>query len=279
MTTYLSGPMLAFDTETTGVQVETDRVVTTCTAWLTPATPLWTQDITSQLLAVEIDIPAEAEAVHGISTKFARDNGVPPAEALDIVAADLARAMLAKIPVVGSNLAYDLTILDRELRRHDLPTVDERLGRDLAPVIDILVLDKYLDPYRKGSRKLVDLCRHYGVRIEGAHDSTGDALAAARVAFRIGWLARADAATLRLAAAQNPYPALDRMREREVAGRYRELAGMTLADVHDAQVLWRQEQQESLGEYFRRKGLPFDGDGHWPMRPLTTQGTEAVPHG
>lgn len=277
MTAYLDAPMLGFDTETTGIDVEQDRIVTACTAHLSPATPIWHQDITSHLIAVDVDIPEDATAVHGITTKFARDNGQPAVEVLDRVAGALADAMYARIPVVGSNLAYDFTILDRELRRHDLPTVEDRLGGPIRPVLDVYVLDKWLDRFRKGGRRLEDLCKHYGVLIAGAHDSTADALAAARVAFRMGLLARMDYAEVAAREDRPRYPAFDRLADGEVGFNFRGLRDMSLAELHEAQIGWRREQQESLARYFasQRKDVS-DIDGHWPMRPYVTATDEAV---
>jgi DNA polymerase III subunit epsilon len=266
VTAYLSVPRRAVDTETTGISVETDRIVTACTALLRPNTPTWDQELTSHLIAVDMDIPDEATAVHGITTKFARDNGQPAAEVLDLVAADLARAMLAHIPVVVCNGVFDFTILDRELRRHGLPTVDERLGHPIRPVIDVLVLDKHIDQYRKGGRKLVDLCQHYGVTIAGAHDSTFDALAAARVAYRIGLLSRYEPKYL-LQVYQG------RREPLEVVDRLVALKGMALRDLHAAQMEWRRDQCDGLRAYFNSKGIEHDGvPGDWPVIPFVRAG-------
>jgi DNA polymerase-3 subunit epsilon len=151
-----------------------------------------------------------------------RENGRPPAEAVDEIAHAVAKELIDGTPVVGMNVTYDLTILDRECRRNGLPTVDDRLdGKALAPVIDVFVLDKAIDRYRKGGRKLVDLCRHYRVRIDGAHDSTQDAIAAARVAWKI--------------AAENPA-----------------LAAMSLTDLHAQQVKWAAEQGANFAQHLRR---------------------------
>lgn len=269
MTAWMTGPWLAFDLETTGVQVETDHVVTACTALLKPATPVWQQEISSHLVAVEIDIPDEATAVHGITTKFARDNGRGPIEVLNEVADDLARAFAARIPVVGANLAYDLTLIDRNLRRHDLPTVDERLGRTVSPVVDCMVIDKFIDPYRPGPRRLDALCATYGITFVGAHDSTADALAAARVAYRLGLLAQKSDDEL---CARYK----DRKRPMEIVERLRLLATFSLDSLHRAQIGWRFTQMESLAAHFAGKGQPFDGDGHWPMRPFATHTQEAL---
>ena len=51
----------------------------------------------------------------------------------------------------------------------------------LRPVLDPRVLDKHIDPYRRGGRKLTDLCAHYKVALDGAHSADADAIAACRV--------------------------------------------------------------------------------------------------
>ena len=58
----------------------------------------------------------------------------------------------------------------------------------MAPlrVLDPRVLDRHLDRYRKGRRTLTDLCAHYGVTLEGAHDAAADALAALEVVRALG---------------------------------------------------------------------------------------------
>lgn len=210
--------MLAFDLETTGLDVETVRIVTACTARIEGGRA----DACGWLVNPGVPIPAGATAVNGITDATVRENGRPPVEAVDEIAHAVAKALSDGTPVVGMNLAYDFTILDRECRRNGLPTVDDRLdGKPLAPVIDVFVLDKAIDRYRKGGRKLVDLCQHYRVRIDGAHDATQDAIAAARVAWKI--------------AAENPA-----------------LAAMSLTDLHARQVTWAAEQGANFAQYLRR---------------------------
>ncbi len=241
MTGWHLGKMLAFDLETTGIDVESDRIVTASTVGITPDQTYRTRTA-SWLVDPGVDIPEAATAVHGITTDHAKEHGERPEVALDAVAADLALALVGGVPVVGMNLPYDLTLLDRECRRHRVPTLDDRLDGRVRPVIDVHVLDKQVDPYRKGSRKLTDLCEHYAVRLDDAHDSTADAVAAARVAYRI-------------------------------CQRFPELAAMSLGELHDAQITWAAEQAASLAAHWRRKGDPRadDVDGSWPIRPITRQ--------
>ena len=48
-----------------------------------------------------------------------------------------------------------------------------------GPVFDPYVIDRVRDPYRRGKRNLGALCKHYGVRLDNAHEATADATAAA----------------------------------------------------------------------------------------------------
>ncbi|MEU8785988.1 exonuclease domain-containing protein [Streptomyces sp. NPDC048637] len=178
------GLLVGFDLETTGTDVEQDRIVTAALLRLEgdgrPAAKL------TWLLDPGVPIPDEAAAIHGISTAYVQEHGRPPGTAIEEITEALADALRADIPLVVMNARYDLSLLDRECRRHGLRTLTERLGHAPAPVIDPLVLDKHVDRYRKGKRALQALCGHYGVRLDGAHEAGADAAAAAGVARRIG---------------------------------------------------------------------------------------------
>lgn len=242
--TWFLGEMAAFDTESTGVDVETARVVTATVAHIIPNAET---QIASHLIAVDVDIPESATAVHGITAEQARAYGKPAAEVLDAVAAHLAEAMANGIPVVGCNLSYDFSLLDRELRRNGLATLDDRLGRPIGPVVDVFVIDKALDRFRKGGRKLVDLCATYGARIDDAHDATADALAAARVAYKMARRATLDVGSLAGLYGDRPGQVP------RIAAAFAMFGQMSLAELHEAQKGWYAEQAESLAQYFRRQ--------------------------
>jgi DNA polymerase-3 subunit epsilon len=167
--------MLGFDTETTGISPARDRIVTA--ALITRTGDTVTQR--TWLIDPGVPIPAMATAVHGITTERAQAEGVSPASALAQIADALADALAAGIPVVGFNIQYDLSILEAELARHGLATLAQRLPRGVRPVVDPLVLDRHLDRYRRGKRKLVDMCGTYGVVVdeEGLHAADADVLA------------------------------------------------------------------------------------------------------
>lgn len=253
--------MLAFDTETTGVDVENDRIVTATATHIQPGQPTHPEN---WMIAVDVDIPKEATRIHGITTEEAQRDGWDAAVVLDLVAERLAMAMTAGIPVAGMNLAYDFTILDRELRRTGLATLDERIPPEEWRVLDAYVIDKWADPYRKGHRKLVDLCTTYVVRHDGAHDATADAVASARVLWRMQQLSQWPAEWL-----------VDRYKERRdpgaVAAAFHSLGQMSLDELHGEQIEWRREQQESLAEYLTMRGEKPDVNTAWPMKPYSAE--------
>ena len=177
--TWTDAVLMSFDTETTGIDTETDRIVTACVGVGDPKLGSWLPK--NWLLAQAEPIPAEATAVHGITTEQANAEGIDPVVALaemrDAILAGWRRGWV----LVAYNATYDLTLLDRELRRHGLGTLTH-----IGPTIDPLVIDKAADPYRKGSRKLIDTAALHGIRMgDSAHGAEADAYAAMRLAHQL----------------------------------------------------------------------------------------------
>ncbi|MCW2545398.1 MAG: Exonuclease RNase and polymerase [Frankiales bacterium] len=239
MTGWHKGPMLAFDTESCGLPAHDTAAVQIGLARLNypgtagPVCHTW-------LVNPGRPIHPEAVKVHGITDEMVQAEGKPYAETLEQVAAAVIDHLRHGWPLIVFNGSFDCTLLEAELTRLGLPTITGTVGR-FAPVIDPFVLDKRLSR-RKGSRKLVDQCAHYQVRIDGAHDAGADALAAARVAWRIA----------------ETYPAV---------------AQADVFDLHQEQIHWHQEQKDSLRAYFDGKGITHDGcDGRWPVQlPVLTE--------
>jgi DNA polymerase III subunit epsilon len=183
----------------------------------------------------------EASKVHGVTTERAQSEGQNPAEAISEIAGEVAMIIHRGVPLVIYNAPYDLTVLDREMRRH-MPAscvgIGEAFDWDQVFVVDPLVLDKHLDKYRKGSRKLTDTAAHYGVALTDAHTSDADALAAMRVAYKI--------AVHHSLITRLPVPELVLLQRRAKA-----------------------EQAASLYRYLRSKGSTEVVDDSWPIRPFS----------
>ncbi|MFJ3587491.1 exonuclease domain-containing protein [Streptomyces sp. NPDC090231] len=157
-------PLCAFDLETTGVDVEADRIVTAAVLGLGGG---GSADSYEWLADPGIEIPAEATAVHHITTEHAREHGEPARDVVDQIAKALAIRVRLGDPIVGHNVPYDLTLLDRECRRHQVPTLHDRLGETPLRVLDTRVLDQHCLPYRRrpsetqGPRQLITLAQVY----------------------------------------------------------------------------------------------------------------------
>ena len=227
------GRLAGFDTETSGVDVENDRIVTACIVEVGGDLPVAPSN---WLLNPGVDIPEAATAVHGISTEMAKREGQDAAEGIAQIVAALAQIVLAGTPVVVMNAPFDLTLLDREARRYGVQPLTDIVGDDLR-VLDPRVLDKRVDPYRKGKRTLTDLCAHYQVKLDGAHSADADAVAACRVTWRI-------------------------------ASHYKEIGNAFLDELQDLQGDWAAAQAASFQEYLRKKDPDAVIDGSWPLRPV-----------
>lgn len=222
--TWAHDPLLAIDTETTGVDPAEDRIVEMAAVRLDngEVTLAW-----STIVDPGVDVPDGAANVHGITTERAQAEGVAPADALrhlgELIAGHIG-------PVVIYNARFDWPLLITEADRHGLIWPD-------APLLDPLVLDKHLDPYRRGSRKLIDTARHYGVVLtdDEAHGAAADALAAARITEA---MVRATPA----------------------------MAATTLEALQVWQQRWHDDQAESFADYMRRNRDPqFTKQLGWPL--------------
>jgi DNA polymerase-3 subunit epsilon len=284
--TWWNGRALGLDFETDGPVPIEARVITGALVHLVPGTA--PQEMET-MLQPERDIPQEAIDIHGITTERARDEGVMREVGIASIATTIAELAGPEVPVVGHNVVYDLTLLDREMRRLDLGWLDTEgevfaqiqqvrmiLGGRLVatfPVIDTLVMDKAVDPYRKGSRRLVDAAKFYGVAMaEGtAHGATADVIAGLRIAITMARRCEEPSATL-----FERYR--DRKKPQEVVAAFYALGARSLADLHCAQVKWKAEQAEGLREYFRQKGTadPDKVSTDWPVQAISLEESAAI---
>lgn len=233
----IPGALHVWDTETTGVNVAEDRILTCYAAeYLSDMRVI---QEASWIVNPGIEVPEGAAAVHGMSTEWIKINGRPdPQNVVGEIFNDLMDAAGRGVPIVAFNLRYDLSLLHYELLRHGwLNGVMPLLDRGVF--YDALVHDKARDKFRKGGRKLQMICEHNGIEFdeEAAHEASYDVLKTAELSFRL-------------------------------LGKERKLG---VAELMPLLVEWKQEQDESLEAYFARSGKKNDDgskiiiDRGWPL--------------
>lgn len=286
---WWAGRAVGFDVESDSRDPQDARIIQWAIAAVDPGRPPVTA---SWLVKPERDIPEGAAAVHGITTEYARENGEDREEAVRVLRNSLiewsgTNDAGVSSPVVGHNLFYDLTVLDREMRRLGLGSLGiddgweldgQQFGSGLVSVhvdgrtvaafacLDTLVMDKMVDRYRPGSRRLEDAAKHYRVKMDGAaHDAAVDCLASLRIAWSIATRCAASTAALYELFA-------DRRRPGDVVTAHTSLAHLTLEEMHRAQTTAAAEQADGLRQHFTRnpdKGDPAGVSGAWPFQPYT----------
>lgn len=174
---WRDGPLLGFDLETTGVDTTSDLPVQVALVWTTPDRVLKSD---TWLVDPERDIPAAVVAIHGITSERARAEGCSLGDAARRIHVAIRRAAAESVPVVAMNANFDVTIAERLFATFGLPALAWHA------LLDPLVMDRHVDRYRKGKRRLDALCEHYRVRLHQAHDAGADAEAAVALARSIG---------------------------------------------------------------------------------------------
>lgn len=238
------GPLCAVDFETTGVNPQTDRIVTAAVVYSGTVRrdiriTTWVSD------AGGAEVLEAAARIHGYTTARIRKEGRPAAEVVAEIVTVLGEAADAGVPIVAMNATFDLTMLEREAERYGVRPL---FVRSSPQVIDPRVIDKAVDRYRPGRRTLTDLCRYYGVALDDAHTADADALAACMVTRRLG-------------------------------GQFPKVGDLTVAELHQHQIEWARQQAEGLADYFRRTpGKEHQADSvrtEWPLIPQPRGGESA----
>lgn len=214
----------SFDLETTGPNPRSARIVTSSCL-----------DIDGDTIAAHnwlanpgIPIPAGAARVHGITTEEARAHGKPHDEVLHDTINHIYSCWDDGRALVVYNANFDLTIL-----RHWEPSFTIR-----GLVFDPFVVDRAMDPYRKGKRTLGNVCGHYEIALDHAHQSADDAWAAAQVAVKL-------------------------------TENYPELLTKNGDELMELQTSWHKKRQDSFRAWLESRGR--DGstvESEWPLLSL-----------
>ena len=221
---WLDSPLLALDTESTGTDPTEARIVQ-ITLGMSVGPGNWHP--WTRIVNPGVPIPDAAAKIHGYTDTRVQTEGTTPSAALTKAYSTLTDIVYRDIPVVAHNAAYDLTLLDREFRRH----LGEPLPTGLI-VLDTLVLFRRFD-WTTGGRSLGKLAARYGITFP-AHDAEADALASLRL--------------LHILAALNDLLPL-----------------IQPATLHDAQRGWWTQQQDAAEAHALGNGTPFTRQPHWPL--------------
>lgn len=160
MNLKLKRPLVFFDLETTGVNIGTDRIVEIS---ILKVHPNGNKESYTWLVNPEIEIPAEAIAVHGITNE-------------KVVTEPTFKELAAKV----SDLIADCDLAGFNSNRFDIPLLAEELMRagidfdmDNRKAVDVQVIY-----HKKEKRNLSAGYQFYcGKELEGAHSAEADTLA------------------------------------------------------------------------------------------------------
>lgn len=160
MNLKLERPLVFFDLETTGVNIGTDRIVEIS---ILKVHPNGNKESYTWLVNPEIEIPAEATAVHGITNE-------------KVVTEPTFKELAAKV----SDLIADCDLAGFNSNRFDIPLLAEELMRagidfdmDNRKAVDVQVIY-----HKKEKRNLSAGYQFYcGKELEGAHSAKADTLA------------------------------------------------------------------------------------------------------
>ncbi len=227
MGSWTEMPLACVDTETTGTDVSTDQIVTAFVGRVDGSVVRRRHWVAQP----SISIPAEATAIHGVDDEYVRKHGRPHKGVVTEIVNELYACWSEGRVVAVFNGAFDFSLIATHA-----PGFEIR-----GPIFDAFVADKHYDRFRKGSRKLSAVMIAYGMRLDDAHDAEADAVAAARLAWKL----------------PRVYP---------------ELATYTASELMTHQADWYREQAYSLIDYLRRNDRDFsDVRTAWPVATGTEE--------
>ncbi len=222
---------LTLDAETTGLDMMEDRMIEVSLLMVDVAGNVLTPSYSTRINPEgDFEIKEEAQAIHGISEEDLKD--YPSSnEVMKKVQVLLRTGRLLGFPLVIANAPFDWALLQLEFRRAGLQIIED------VNIIDPMVIDRYFDRFRKGSRTLIDLAMYYCTELDldedRLHTAFYDAFLSERVAREVLFV--------------------------------HDLYACSLKELHASQMVWYEENQKSLNEYFKRKQIDKVAQGKWPL--------------
>lgn len=174
MQLVLKNPLLFFDIESTGLNVASDRIVEISIVKVSPGAPGEPNkvDVKTRRINPTIPIPAEAQAIHGIS-----DEDVKDCPTFRQIAKSLARLMEG-CDIAGYNsLKFDIPLLAEEFARAKNEGVDVDFDFRKRKLIDVQNIF-----HKKEQRTLKAAYKFYcGQNLDNAHSAEADTMATYQV--------------------------------------------------------------------------------------------------
>ncbi|HOP53919.1 MAG TPA: exonuclease domain-containing protein [Bacillota bacterium] len=228
--TWAEGIFPVLDFETTGLDLQNDRVIQAALILEALGGYILPGSIVTYVNPGEEAIRRmehKAVETHGITQEIVRVQGRDSQEVFQSINSILQAIYILGLPLLIYNAPFDWRFVHYELRRHNLPEPPP------LKLIDPLVIDYRVDKYRKGSRKLSDVARHYGVELTHAHDAQADCVATAET-FR------------------------------KMLKAYPRLAEYSLDELHRLQELWFARWRNDRNRYWASQGREDRIDYGWP---------------
>ena len=169
--------LLGFDTETTGARPGKDAIVSATLVLRDPESGHEGDMAHEWVINPHQPMTPGASRVNGFTDAYLREHGSEPENALRQIAAIVSTAQNLNIPLLAYNAPFDVSMLEGDLSRWNLPALQDGSRNDML-VVDPLVIDRAVSK-RHGKRTLTDTTEYYGVEPQGDfHNATADTVAA-----------------------------------------------------------------------------------------------------
>ena len=162
---------VVFDTETTGANPKVDRIAQIATMQIRNGQVIPEESV-DQLINPGIPMPKGAEAVHGISDEMLQDK--PKMD--DYIETFLDKVMnKSNGVIVAYNSKFDVPLLNRMIREHNVATDSHLKEKSMAKVLDPFILIQRIHPFL-GAKKKLGFQYHwlFCKSMENAHDALAD---------------------------------------------------------------------------------------------------------
>lgn len=172
---------VVFDTETTGLDPCTDRIISMAGVEVLGQTIHISRSFEWFLETSENCRQAESITVHGILPQQTTSEGIPEQQAMTQFLAFVQDAVL-----VAHHAAFDITIVNEALRRY-CPGKPKLLNKSLDTAHLAIRLEQYgsTSPYKSSDYSLDSLIDRYQLRAHDRHNAAGDSFITAQLLIKL----------------------------------------------------------------------------------------------